>query len=117
MAIQEIVDSGSAPSITKRCDNCGSVESIDAASLLLGTASSPEHIDLPPCGTCGARATLIRTTDATVPARLSSHRRTVNALANYLRSAGKIAASAMSYYADPKTPAAAPVGALYGKVR
>lgn len=114
MSIQEISRSASGPAIVKRCDVCGALSTIDASALSLGT-SEPNHIDLPACK-CGAVETLIRTTDASVDPRLSDHRRTVNALANFLQSEGKVADASASYYADPKTPAAAPVGPLFGAV-
>jgi len=115
MPIIEIVSGASGPVVTRSC-RCGNSDALQANDLTIGTASMVEAIVLPACSKCGAVEMLIRTTDGSTPERLSGHRRAVNALANYLQSAGKIAPSAASYYADPKTPAAAPVGELYGKV-
>lgn len=118
MPIQEITRGLSGPEIKKVCQHCGEVASIAADSLTLGGEYMPSTIKLPPCAKCAAVETLNRTTDANVPDHLSAHRRTVNALSEYLQSKGKIAASAEAHFADQKAKGikATPLGELYARV-
>lgn len=119
MPIQEIAKSSGGPVITKACQVCKNVEEIKADTLKLGNAAMPEVIDLPPCSKCAAAEMLVRSVDASAPDRMSAHRKSVNALANYLQASGKVDASAVAFYADQdaKGIKAAPVGELYGRVQ
>lgn len=114
MPIQEIKQTSDGPSLLKICQPCKAVDTIDVNTLKLGNKQMPNVIDLPPCSKCKAVEMLVRTTDASVPDRMSGHRKVVNALANYLSGAGKVDVSAL----PPGTTLepAAPVGALYGVV-
>lgn len=118
MPIQEITRGPSGPEISKVCQNCGEIASISADSLKLGSENMPNAIKLPPCAKCGAVEMLVRSTDANVPDHLSAHRKSVNALSEYLLSKGKVSALAEASIADQKSRGikATPLGELYARV-
>lgn len=114
MPIQEISRSADGPEMKKVCQACGNVDAIKIDALKLGTKTTAEAIELPPCLKCGAVETMIRTVAAGIPDRVAGHRKAVNAVANYLTTSGKVDASALA--PGQVLAPAQPVGELYGVV-
>jgi hypothetical protein len=83
-----------APTASVKCQ-CGVTSDVLISTLVLGaSATSPDVIALPACA-CGMQEFLFRTFDGEDSAR-AGHRKAVNALAQYLKGAGRVHPDALS---------------------
>lgn len=82
------------PTASVKC-HCGKVNDIPLSTLVLGApGGAPDQIVLPPCA-CGAQEFLCRTFDA-ADRPGTGHRKAVNALAGYLKGAGRVHPAALA---------------------
>jgi hypothetical protein len=101
------------PDVAYACAACLKENTVNASALTLGVGQSPHAIALPPCS-CGAQEFLQRTFDVHPVEREAGHRLAVNALAEHLKSNGRIHSAHMDAVAAAPTPPQ--VGRLLGAV-
>ena len=114
MPIVTIRASNSAhPDVTYVCDACLKENTVNASALTLGVGQSPHAIALPSCS-CGAQEFLQRTFDVHPVESQAGHRMAANALAEHLKSNGRIHENHVAAVASAGTPPQ--VGRLLGAV-
>lgn len=94
-----------APAAVVKCGGCEKVAEVALASLRLGvSARSPNGIALPACE-CGSQELLFRTFDG-ADDEFAGHRKAVNAIAIWLKGAGKLHPDAeAAILSDTRVPA------------
>jgi mannitol/fructose-specific phosphotransferase system IIA component len=79
----------SGPVVTSTCIECLAEQTTPTSALQLGIRRNAHAIALPPCA-CGAQELLHRTFDVEATESRAGHRKAVNALAEHLKSTGRI---------------------------
>ncbi len=114
MPILSVKETAVGPVLSMACVICAATREVMASALQLGTSHNANAIACPPCA-CGAQEFLARTFDVHPDESQSGHRKTVNALAEHLKAAGRIHGDhAAAVNAETSKPAQ--VGALVGDV-
>jgi hypothetical protein len=93
-----------APTMALKCAVCGATTDVALATVQLGAPGNPNQITLPPCPKCGSQELLLRTFDGEDD-KHAGHRKAVNAVAIYLKGAGRVhPAVAPAVAAETKAP-------------
>jgi hypothetical protein len=113
MPILSIKKTVSGVEVETSCGVCAEEQSTDLGALTLGNEIAPGVIALPPCG-CGSMEFLQHTFDVHPEQARAEHRKKVNALAEHLKSSGRVhPRHADAIKAAPTPPQ---VGDLLGEV-